>query len=311
VRQEREEVAFVDGRRQWSVPLSVALGAVTLIGFWPAPNQVPGIGATEQSSTTVGAVVTEEYVNDQREPDLATEVAASESPHSPPTQGDEIVPLGPELLMLEKPISSSVGTEPSDEITTPTTDPVSEQPDEQDLPFEDSADLGSVEEPEEEVDVPTGADVLQVVRWVGGAIALSTPAEPEVASEVSQVARLAWQAQRQAVSEGTQSTSWNSAHAYRTGFARVLAETLMMVVVPPDETVVLDSAFTVTDVRIDVAGRAIVSFCLVEDSGFGSFSDTQGTWGLVTSISGSIGLVNAVGGWTVDDVARVSGGAQC
>jgi len=311
VRHEREEVAFVDGRRQWSVPLSVALGAVTLIGLWPAPYQVPGVGATEQSSTTVGTVVTEEYVDDQRESEVVIEVAATESPHSPPTQGNDIVPLGPELLMLEKPISSSVGTEPSDEIEVPTTDPVSEQPDEPYLPLEDNAELSPVEEPEEETDEPTGADVLQVVRWVGGAIALSTPAESEIASEVTQVARLAWQAQRQAVSEGTQSTSWNSARAYRTGFARVLAETLMTVVVPPDDAVVLDSAFTVTDVRIDVAGRAIVSFCLVEDSGFGSFSDTQGTWGLVTSIAGSIGLVNAVGGWTVDDVARVSGGAQC
>jgi hypothetical protein len=284
---------------------------VTLIGFWPAPYQVPGVGAIEQSSTTVGTVVTEEYVDDHRESEVVTEVAATESPHSPPTQGNEIVPLGPELLMLEKPISSIVGTEPSDEIEVPTTDPVSEQPDEQHLRLEDNAELSPVEEPEEETDEPTGADVLQVVRWVGGAIALSTPAESEIASEVTQVARLAWQAQRQAVSEGTQSTSWNSARAYRTGFARVLAETLMTVVVPPDDAVVLDSAFTVTDVRIDVAGRAIVSFCLVEHSGFGSFSDTQGTWGLVTSIAGSIGLVNAVGGWTVDDVARVSVGAQC
>ncbi len=312
MRHGHEEVAFVHGRRQWSVPLSVALGAVTLIGLWPAQYRVPGVTATDQSSTTmVGTVVAEGYLNVQREPDLAIEVSLSESPQSRPSQEDAIVPLDLELLMLEKTMSSSVGTEPSDEIATPTTDPLREPPDEQHAPLEDSAEPSPVEVPEEEADEPTGSDVLQVVRWVGGAIALSTPAEPEVASEVSQVARLAWQAQRQAVSEGTQSATWYSALAYRSGFAQVLAENLMASLNSPDETVVLDSAFTVTDVRVDAAGRAIASFCVVEDSGFGSFSDTQGNWGSVASMTGLIGLVRGTGGWTVDDVARVSVGAQC
>ena len=308
VPEQHEEVAFVGGTRQWSVPISLAFGAIALIGLWPIPHGTTTAGASQQSLMTLGSSVEDdELLNVFVEPEQMAESPTGESEYLGVAPQGEIIPLGLHLLLLEEPSTEGDGVAAADGVEVSANEPSNDRG--EDLDSEPSNPVESA--PVDPEDEPTGSDVLQVFRWVGGAIALSAPAESDISAEVSQVARLAWEAQRQAVVEGAASSSWYSALAYRTGFARVLTANLMTSFEPPDATAVMESAFTVTDVRVDTAGRAIASFCLVEDSGFGSFTDAQGEWGSVWAVTGSIGLVSGVGGWTVDDVGRVTASAQC
>ena len=309
VPEQHEEVAFVGGTRQWSVPISLAFGAIALIGLWPIPHGTTTAGASQQSLMTLGSssVEVDEFLNVYVEPEQIAESPTGESEYLGVAPQDEIIPLGLHLLLLEEPSTEGDGVAAADGAEVSANEPSNDRGEE--LESQPSNPVESA--PVDLEDEPTGSDVLQVFRWVGGAIALSAPADSDISAEVSQVARLAWEAQRQAVVEGAASSSWYSALAYRTGFARVLTANLMTSFEPPDATAVMESAFTVTDVRVDTAGRAIASFCLVEDSGFGSFTDTQGEWGSVWAVTGSIGLVSGVGGWTVDDVGRVTASAQC
>ena len=162
-----------------------------------------------------------------------------------------------------------------------------------------------------EIEEPNGSDVLQVVRWVGGSIAVSEPADSATTENVSQVLRLAWSTQRQAVSDGAGSFAWASAFEHRSGFARVLGERLKSSITPPTGDVVTQADLFVAGIRIDTAGRAVASFCVVEDAGFGSFSGTQGQWGTVVATAGVVGLIRSSGGWLVDDVARIGVVAEC
>ena len=308
VPEQHEEVAFVGGTRQWSVPISLAFGAIALIGLWPIPHGTTTAGAPQQSLMTLGSSVeVDELLNVYVEPEQMAESPTGASEYLGVAPQGEIIPLGLHLLLLEEPSTEGDGVAAADGVEVSANEPSNDRG--EDLDSEPSNPVESA--PVDLEDEPTGSDVLQVFRWVGGAIALSAPAESDISAEVSQVARLAWEAQRQAVVEGAASSSWYSALAYRTGFARVLTANLMTSFEPPDATAVMESAFTVTDVRVDTAGRAIASFCLVEDSGFGSFTDAQGEWGSVWAVTGSIGLVSGVGGWTVDDVGRVTASAQC
>jgi hypothetical protein len=309
VPEQHEEVAFVGGTRQWSVPISVAIGAIALIGLWPTPHETTTVGASQQSLMTRAqtSVEVDGSLSTDVEPAPMTVSPAGESEHPGAERENEIVPLGVDLLLLGEPSTEGEGVAAADEIEVPTNESASGRGEELDRQPSDPAESAPIELDDE----PTGSDVLQVFRWIGGAIAVSAPAESDVAAEVSRAARLAWEAQRQAVVEGATSSSWYSALAYRTGFARVLTANFMASFEPPDVAPVMESAFTVTEVRIDTAGRAIASVCIVEDSGFGSFTDTQGEWGSVSVTTGLIGLVSGVGGWTVDDVGRVMASAQC
>lgn len=308
MQEQHEEVAFVGGTRQWSVPISLAFGAIALIGLWPIPHGTTTAGAPQQPLMTLGSSVeVDEFLNVYIEPEQMAESPTGESEYLGVAPQSEIIPIGLHLLLLEEPSTEGDGVAAADGVEVSANEPSNDRGEELDSQPPNPVESAPVDLEDE----PTGSDVLQVFRWVGGAIALSAPADSDISAEVSQVARLAWEAQRQAVVEGAASSSWYSALAYRTGFARVLTANLMTSFEPPDATAVMESAFTVTDVRVDTAGRAIASFCLVEDSGFGSFTDTQGEWGSVSAVTGSIGLVSGVGGWTVDDVGRVTASAQC
>lgn len=306
--EQHEDVTVVDGKRQWSVPLSIAFGAIALISFWPTPDERLSVVAFEESTTTLATrpIVGSESADIEVKGESSAESVVGASGGSVKTQDDEEIVLPLDLLLLEDPSISAAGGEQSEVAEVPAGESTSEQNDGDVQP----SDPGE-SSPVQLVDEPTGADVLQVVRWVGGAVAVSTPAEANISADVSQVVRLAWAAQRQAVSEGVGSAAWDSALAYRTGFARVLLENLMTSIQPSGNATISESAFTVIDVRTDAVGRAIASICLVEDAGFGSFADSQGQWGSVVVVSVSIGLVRSAGGWTVDDVARAALGTQC
>lgn len=280
-----------------------------LIGLWPAPNHDAGVKASEQSSTTQVSrrVGGEDALQFRVAVDVSPDELEPEGEYPPSQRVEDVIPLEFELLMLEASSTSETPIEAPDDIELPTSELSFNSGDEPPVRAPGDDPLG----PGEVADEPTGADVLQVMRWVSGAAALSVTASSDISGEVAQVARLAWQAQRQAVLEGADSGTWSSALAYRSGFARVLSERLKASMEPPNDLTVTESAFTITEVRLDADGRAIASFCLVEDSGFGSFASTQGHWGSVAAMSGSIGLVKAAGGWTVDDVGRVSLGNQC
>ncbi len=169
---------------------------------------------------------------------------------------------------------------------------------------------GDVAQPDA-VEEPTGSDVLQVVRWVNSAVALGEPADAETVDGVVQTVRSAWEAQRRAGVAGGSSDEWSHVLASRSGFARVVASQLMASMSAGSDRAISDAALTVSNVRLDPAGRAIANFCVVEDGGFASFGDSQGEWGVVVTVTGVLGLMRNGSGWFVDDVAQHSSAAQC
>jgi len=315
--EHQEEVAFTESRRQWSVPVSVAVGATMLIGFWPAPSGISSVDASP-SASGVGAPAVPSTIaiepTSQTLPDSSSEGRSDASLFSSRDLLEpDVPPLRLELLLLgDRPAVSADGEvveelEVIEEVEPPTTELGEFVVDDRDEMASDGGDGSSSIDFEE----PNGSDVLQVVRWVGGSIAVSEPADAATAANVSQVLRLAWSTQRQAVSEGAGSFAWASAFEHRSGFARVLGEQLRASITPPTDGAVTDAALVVAGVRIDAAGRAVASFCVVEDAGFGSFSGSQGQWGTVVATAGTVGLVRSSGGWLVDDVARIGAVEEC
>ncbi|MGB1820947.1 MAG: hypothetical protein ACPHNZ_08395 [Ilumatobacteraceae bacterium] len=62
-----DEVRFTRARRQWSVPISIALGVMVMIGFWPAPNS----GASSPRSSVLETTTTLRSIVTQEAPPLA------------------------------------------------------------------------------------------------------------------------------------------------------------------------------------------------------------------------------------------------
>ena len=300
------------------MPISIALGVMVMIGFWPAPNSgasSPRISALE-TTTTLGSIVTEEaspsalvpvVVDDDGEPLPSVDVEVDES------QWHEA--LGVEQLLLgTQPPPADLGrlddgavdgNDLDDSVRSPTTGTVDDG-EMNSQPVED----GDVAQPDV-VEEPTGSDVLQVVRWVNSAVALGEPADVETVDGVVQTVRSAWEVQRRAVLAGGSSDEWSHVLGSRSGFARVVASQLMALLSAGSDRAISDSALTVRNVRLDPAGRAIAKFCVVEDGGFASFGDSQGEWGVVVTVTGVLGLMRSGGGWFVDDVAQRSTTAQC
>ena len=108
---------------------------------------------------------------------------------------------------------------------------------------------------------------------MNSAVALGEPADAETVDGVVQTVRSAWEAQRRAVVAGGSSDEWSHVLASRSGFARVVASQLMASMSAGLDRAISDAALTVSNVRLDPAGRAIANFCVVEDGGFASFGD--------------------------------------
>ena len=309
--EHQEEVAFTESRRQWSVPVSVAVGATMLIGFWPAPSGTSSLDASP-SAFGVGAPAVPSTIaiepTSQVFPDSVSEGRSNTpSVDSRELPEPDVPPLRLELLLLGDPPVVNADVEAIEDVEvivdveSPDAEPGGFVGDDQHAMDSDEGDGNSSAEIEE----PNGSDVLQVVRWVGGSIAVSETADSATTENVSQVLRLAWNTQRQAVSEGAGSFAWASAFEHRSGFARVLGEQLRSSITPPTDDVITEAELVVTGVRIDTAGRAVASFCVVEDAGFGSFSGMQGQWGTVVATAGVVGLMRSSGGWVVDDVSQI------
>lgn len=306
-------------RRQWSVPISIALGVMVMIGFWPAPNSgasSPRVSVLE-TTTTPRSIVTQEappsvpvpvpLVVDDGEPVPSVDVEVDQS-RSYEALGVEQLLLGTQppsadLGRLDE--GAVAGSDLDESVQSPTTATV-EDGETNSQPVED----GDAAQPDA-VEEPTGSDVLQVVRWVNSAVALGEPADAETVDGVVQTVRSAWEAQRRAVLAGGSSDEWSHVLGSRSGFARVVASQLMASMSAGSDRAISDSALTVRNVRLDPAGRAIAKFCVVEDGGFASFGDSQGEWGVVVTMTGVLGLMRSGGGWFVDDVAQRSTTAQC
>ncbi|MEK9883141.1 MAG: hypothetical protein VW442_00580 [Acidimicrobiaceae bacterium] len=308
-----DEVRFTRARRQWSVPISIALGVMVMIGFWPAPNS----GASSSRSSVLETTTTLRSIVTQEAPPLAPDpLLVADDGESLPSVDVEVdqpqshEALGIEQLLLgtQPPQADLGGVEEGDldeSAQSPTTGMVDDG-ETNSQPVED----GDVAQPDA-VEEPTGSDVLQVVRWVNSAAALGEPADAETVDGVVQTVRSAWEAQRRAVVAGGSSDEWSHVLASRSGFARVVAAQLMASMSAGSDRAISDAALTVSSVRLDPAGRALANFCVVEDGGFASFGDSQGEWGVVVTVTGVLGLMRNGGGWFVDDVAQRSSAAQC
>ena len=303
--ERKEEVAFTGSRRQWSVPVSVAVGVMMLIGFWPAPSQISLVDASQSALaapiSSVSSTIAIEPTSQMLSASSPGGTTDAPSPRSFEVPAQDVPPLRVELLVLGESPVGGADVKVIEDVERPNNESGRFGGNDQtELPSDGAGGNSSTE-----VKEPNGSDVLQVIRWAGGATAVSSPADAETTAKVSQVLRLAWSAQRQAVSEGAGSYIWVSAFEYRSGFARVLGEQLRASMSPRSDAAIVDAEFFVTGVRIDTAGRAVASFCVVEDAGYASFSDTQGQWGTVMASAGSVGLIWSSGGWLVDDVARI------
>jgi len=105
-------VAFTGSRRQWSVPVSVAVGVMMLIGFWPAPSQISLVDASQSALavpiSSVSSTIAIEPTSQMLSASSPGGTTDAPSPRSFEVPAQDVPPLRLELLVLgESPVGGA------------------------------------------------------------------------------------------------------------------------------------------------------------------------------------------------------------